>query len=297
MSEETTDLIVKKLDSNEQFLSIINESYPVEIQEKISDVINIISEEKQITDLFPEILADTTISTSQFQDKCVQYEQHFTPHKKLRQCMLELQNNLNALYAVKSGHKKAILKNERIKLEIENIEEEINNLDEDNNYTKKRLKLSLMEKQVDLEESNRNVNSSSHLVKDSLLKVIQHKELVKKYKEEVNNSDLSFEESEVEYYVMFFTNDVEKQLRTNNRIDTGTFGAISQLPEEIRKKVLSNISFIKHKLYEENYPEDGDFICKVFYDTLRPKKTGENEMEGMKLDDFIGVKTLTKLIK
>ena len=292
----SNDLITveEKLNSKEQFLSVIQKNYPVELKENINKVMDIISQEKQITDLYPEILAETPISTSQFQDTCVQYEQHFTPHKKMRQSVMELQDKLGALYSAKTSHKKAILKLERIKLEIENLEMEIKK-EEDNSYTKKRLKLSLLEKEVDLEEAERGVNSSNHLVKDAMLKVVQHQNLVDKYKKEVESSNLSYEESEVVYYVMFFTYDVEKQLRTNGKIDTGTFGAIGQLPENIRKKVLDNISFIKHKLFQENYPQEGDFLCKVFREQLEPKKTGENEIEGMKLDSFIGSKTLNLL--
>ena len=291
----SNDLITveEKLNSKEQFLSVIQKNYPVELKENINKVMDIISQEKQITDLYPEILAETPISTSQFQDTCVQYEQHFTPHKKMRQSVMELQDKLGALYSAKTSHKKAILKLERIKLEIENLEMEINNSNDE--YTKKRLKLSLLEKEVDLEEAERGVNSSNHLVKDAMLKVVQHQNLVDKYKKEVESSNLSYEESEVVYYVMFFTYDVEKQLRTNGKIDTGTFGAIGQLPENIRKKVLDNISFIKHKLFQENYPQEGDFLCKVFREQLEPKKTGENEIEGMKLDSFIGSKTLNLL--
>ena len=299
MSEnQTQDLAVVLNDTKSQFLSIVDDKYPEEIKEGINNIANVIAQEKQVPELFPEILAEIPISTSQFQDSCVQYGQHFTPHKKLRQAVMEYQDKLGALYSAKTSNKKAILKVERTKLEIENLENEIAQIDDDdpeNLAVKKRLKLSLLEKQVELEENQRGLNSSTHLVKDAMLKVIQQDNLVKKYKKEVEESDLNYEESEVEYYVMYFTYDVEKQLRTNNKIDTGTFGAIGQLPEPIRKKVLNNISFIKHKLYEENYPVDGDFLCKVFYDQLRPKKTGENEIEGMKVDEFLETKTIKTL--
>ncbi len=298
MSENTNnqDLALIIENDKEQFLSVIDNNYPTEIKEGINQVVDILTQEKQITDLYPEILAEIPISTSQFQDTCVQYGQHFTPHKKLRQAVMELQDKLGALYAAKTSHKKAMLKVERTKLEIENLEEELDlAVKENDDKSSKRLKLSLLEKQVELEENERGLNSSSHLVKDAMLKVIQQENLVDKYKKEVEESGLSYEESEVEYYVMYFTYDAEKQLRTMGRIDTGTFGAIGQLPEEIRKKVLNNISFLKHKLFEENYPAEGDFLCKVFFEELRPKKTGENEMEGMKVDKFIGSKTIKLL--
>ncbi len=181
------------------------------------------------------------------------------------------------------------------KINILKVQQEIDSCEDE--LDKKLKELELMEMQVELEEDERGVNSSNHLIKDAMLKVVQHKELVKVYKQEVENSSLSFEESEVEYYVMYFTNDVEKQLRTGGRIDTGTFGAIGQLPEAIRLKVLSNITFIKHKLFTESYPEEGDYLCKVFYDTLKPQKTGEGEMEGMNINSFLGTETIKMLAK
>ena len=277
---------------NENPLSIVAaEQYPLSVQEGLQSVSDIITQEKQITDLYPTILAETPISTSQFQDTCVQYEQHFTPHKKLRQAVLEMQDKLNALYTAKTGHKRAVLKLERNKLEIEGLQKELDSCEElSDDY--KRLYIALLEKQVDYEENQRGVDNSQHLIKDAMLKVVQQQEMVKTYQKQVEESGMSFEESEVYYYVMYFLNDVEKQLRTSGRIDTGTFGAIGQLPDPIRKKVLKGISFIKNKLYKENYPEEGDFICKVYEKELAPRKTDEGEMEGLNVKDFIGVEPI-----
>ena len=292
--EGTTDLaVIREKISNNQLANIVNSKYPVSIQNGFNNIItNVLAKEKQLTDLYPELLAEIPISTSQLQDTCVQYEQHFTPHKKLRQSLLELQDKLAALYTAKTGNKKSILKVERTKLEIENLQYELGKLEENDIYSKKRLSLTILEKEVDLEEDERSLNSSVHLIKDAMLKVMQHEELIKKYRKEVEASGLSFEESEAEYYVIYFTSDVEKQLRTANRIDTGTFGAIAQLPEQLRLKVLKNITFLKHKLFDDNYHPEGDYLWKVYYEQLKPVKTGEGEMEGLKISEFIGMDTI-----
>ncbi len=291
---ETKDLqlvdIKEKINKNS--LSIVaSKQYPISVQKGIEDVSMIISEEKHITDLYPQVLAEIPISTSQFQDQCVQYEQHSTPHKKLRQAMLEMQDKLNALYAAKTGHKKAILKLERNKLEIENLQNEINTCEPlSSDY--KRLYLSILEKEVDFEENKRGVGSSQHMIKDAMLKVVQQRELVTRYEKEVKESGMSFEESEVYYYVFYFLNDVEKQLRTAGRVDTGTLGAIFQCPKPVRLKILKGISFIKNKLFKDGYPEDGDAICKVYEKELAPVKTGDGEMEGMSIQNFIGMEPI-----
>lgn len=269
-----------------KFLELMSNEYPLAIQEGIKDVLDIINTEKSITDLYPQVLSEVSISQSQFQDMCVQYEQHFTPHKKLRQAVMEMQDRLSALYAAKTGQKRSIIKVERLNLEIGNLQEELSNAETE--YEQKRWELNLADKAVDLEESDRESKAALHLVKDAVLKVVQQRKLVEKYQKEVEDSGLSYEESEVIYYTMYFTSEAEKQLRTgDHQIDRGTFGAIGQLPTAIKNKVFQNISFIRKKLFEERYPIDGDYIHKVYWDELVPKKTGEYEFEGMLVKDFI----------
>ena len=256
--------ITEKLNNNSQFLEAINANYPVSVQENFSAIVNILDEEKQITELYPEILAEIPISTSQFQDQCVQYEQHFTAHRKLRQALLELQDKFGALYAAKTGNKKSLLRVEKIKLKIEELTNQLEALEAKNDGTDnieiRKLKVDILMENVKQEEKQRSYNSSTHLVKDAMIKVSQHQELIKKFEAEVAETNLSFEQAEVQYYVMYFTYDVEKQLRTMGRIDTGTFGAIGNLPEQIRLKVMKNISFLRQKLFVENYPVDGDHL-------------------------------------
>jgi len=279
-----------------KFVNIItSEKYPEEIRDGISNVFELIKQEKHLTQLYPEVLSEIPISTSLFQDKCVQYEVCFTPHKKLRQAVLEMQDRLSALYAYKTGYKKSLLKVLRIQNEIDELKEKFEK--ETNEREKKKIEIEIFKKEVLLEEAERNVNSSAHLVKDAALKVVMQQRLVDQYQKEVEESGLSFEESEFIYYVMYFTKDAEVQLRTSGRIDTGTFGAIAQLPEGIRRKVLWNISFIKKKLYEENWPPEGDYIFIVYRDILEPKKTGENEYEGVNVKEFLSIPAIKVLAK
>lgn len=242
--DKTKALTVINENVESKFVQLISEEYPLELREGINEVLDIIKSEKTISELYPTVLSEVPISQSQFQDMCVQYEQHFTPHKKLRQAVMEMQDRLNALYAAKTGQKKAIIKVERIKLELENLQEELDHAEDD--YEKRRWELAIAEKLVDLEEAERESKSAMHLVKDAMLKVVQQRKLVEKYEKEVAESGLSFEESEVVYYVMYFTSEAEKQLRTgDHQIDRGTFGAIAQLPDPIKDRVLKNISFLR----------------------------------------------------
>lgn len=300
------ELTIQEKTQNKFVQLVKSEDYPLEVREGINEVLKIINEEKSITDIYPEILAEIPISQSQFQDQCVQYEQHFTSHKKLRQAVMEMQDRLNALYAAKTGNKKALIEVERINLKLQELNSNLENLK--NKYSKnpgisevediamQNLKLDILEKMVELEESERDLKSSSHLIKDAMLKVVHQQKLIDRYTKEVEESGLSFEEAEVEYYVAYFTSEAEKQLRSgDHQVDRGTFGAIGQLPESIRLKVLSNISFLKQKIFSEGFHPESDYLYKTHWDILKPKKTGENEFEGMKIKDFLGVETINLL--
>lgn len=324
------------------------ENYPIEIRDGINEVMDIVKSNKSISDLYPEELQEIPVSTSIFQDKCVQIEQHFTPHKKLRQAIMELDSKLGALDSAKNSHKKAIVKLQQLDEEIKELEDIYNRLEVDNpvidfelgmlissftfttkngenyqtnniipesmisvlssgkeitdqkliNVIKSKVKTALGNKIVDYEEAQRGLKSAQHMVKDAALKAHQYQKQVDQYREEVENSEYSYEEAEVVYYVMYFTAEAERQLRTgDHQIDRGTYGAISQLPDAIRHKVQENISFIRKKLFQENYPIDGDYIFKVFEDVVMPRKTGDGEIEGMSVCEYINVEPIKLISK
>jgi len=313
MTENTKELM-KSENLNERvnskFVQLIkSEEYPIEVREGVNEVMNIIGQEKSITDLYPEELAEIPISQSHFQDQAVQYGQHFTPNRCLRQALMEMQDRINALYAAKTGQKKAILKVKRIGFELENLNIELEKAKEnlvqdvgqkeEGDYEIRRWELTIAEKEVDMEEANRGLKDASHLIKDAILKVNHQRKLVERYRKEVEDFGLSYEESEAQYYCLYFTSEVENQLRTgDHQIDRGTNKAIAQLPKPIRLKVLSNISFLREKLFGENpHPIDGDYLYKIYRDQLMLKKTGPGEFENMKLSDYLGFETISLLVK
>jgi hypothetical protein len=293
--KQTTELtnvtknIFNILAKDEQLVS----SLPAELNQKLVGVTDIISQNKTLPQLYGDILTEIPVSQSLFQDVCVQYEIHFTPHRKLRQAMLELDGRLRALYAAKDGHAEAYYKVEQTKLKLEELENELASVTDD--FERRRLELRIGKLRYELEKKQRDLENAIHLVKDAMLKVAMHQTLVDRLKKEVEESGLSFEEAEMVYFVMYFTKDAEVQLRTMGRVDTGTFGAIAQLPEGIRKKVLWNIEFMRKKLQEENY--NGDYLHIIYRDILLPKKTGENEIEGCNVKEFTGLEPIKVLAK
>ena len=300
MNTENTALVTLNEKIENKFMQLIkSDQYPVSVRTGINDVMALLKEEKSITDLYPEILAEIPISQSIFQDMCVQYNQHFTPSKKLRQAVMEMQNRLGALYTAKTGQKKSMLKVERINMEIENLNNELSKEENKDDYTQRRFKLTVAEKLVDLEEAQRGLNESSHLIKDALLKVVHQRILVEKFQKEVEESGMSYEESEIHYYVAYFTQGAEQQLRSgDHQVDRGTFGAIAQLPKAIRLKVLSNIAFLKEKIFSPDFNPNCDYLYNTYWDSvLKPKYTGPDEIEGEKISDLLNMEAIKILAK
>lgn len=323
-------LILK--DADTKFLKVLgSDKFPVTIKNSLNEVLDIVNKGKTLVDLYPEVLAEIPVSSSGFQDVCVQYQEHHTPHRKLRQAMLEMDGRLNALNSAKNGFRKCFGKLKKLENSINELEKVMDNLksniitkedylilsqnfekyikpyfkeiQETNIFNNPELCKFLLQKVENLfydrvcryQELLRNYKSSEHMVKDAALKVAQQRNLVEIFKKEVKDSGISFEESEVVYYIMYFTSEMEKQLRTMGRVDTGTFGVIRYLPEGIRKKVLKNREFLENKLFSESWPSCGDYLTEVFKDELMPKFTDKNEIEGVDVKEFISL-DLIKII-
>ena len=125
MSEEEKSTSVKVRDEIEKnsYIQVFGqENYPAEIREGISNVMNIVAQNKSISDLYPQELQEIPVSTSIFQDICVQMESHFTPQRKLRQALMELDSKLGALDSAKNNQKKQIVKLQQLDGEIKELE-------------------------------------------------------------------------------------------------------------------------------------------------------------------------------
>lgn len=324
MSNDNKQLILK--DADTKFLKILgSEKFPVSVKNSLNEVLDIVNKGKSLVDLYPEVLAEIPVSSSGFQDVCVQYQEHHTPHRKLRQAMLEMQSRLDALDTSKNGFRRCFGKLKKLENSINELEKVMDNLKSDlitkqdyfilyQNFEKylrpyfkeiserdslndseickfllKKVEILYYNKVCRYQELLRNYKSSEHMVKDAALKVAQQRNLVEQFKKEVQETGWSFEESEVVYYIMYFTSEMEKQLRTMGRVDTGTFGVIRYLPEGIRKKVLKNRDFLEKKLFIESWPSCGDYLTEVFKDELMPKFTGKDEIEGVNIREFIAL--------
>ncbi len=324
------------------FIEVMSsEKYPKEIRTGINDVISIINKNITLPELYSNELQEIPVSSSMFQDMCVQMLDHFTPHRKYKQVMLELGNKLDALDSSKNAIKKLKVKLYKLNTELQEIQTAINLIDSENdlsprkideniyymisNYIPKmgwddavinkifsegitnkyfiakvlaQLDVSFGTRLVELEEAGRALKSNTHMVKDAALKAHQYRTQAEVYKKEIEESGLSFEEAECVYYVMYFTAEAERQLRTgDHQIDRGTFGAIGNLPESLRLKVLTNIAYLRNKLFAEEYDLNGDYLYRTNRNLFEPKKTGDMEFENMSVEDFIKIKPIKLISK
>jgi len=356
--KKTTSELPIKAEINNYKLTVFGiEEFPLTVQEGVSDILDIVQSNTSLPQLYEKELKETMVSTSIFQDICVQMEEHHTPNRKLRQVMLELGDKLDALDAAKNGHKKSIVKIQTLEDEVEDLQSIYEDLqvqggviDLDlalrlstikyttsngmDNYMSNevipasvlnvisqgepirnpqfiktisdKVKIALGNKIVDHEEAMRGMESSKHMIKDSAVKAYQLKVQAEKYKKEVEELGLSYDESEIIYYTMYFTAEVERQLRTgDHQIDRGTYKAMSQLPEFIRMKVLKNTDYIQNKLNAE-VAETKSFWSSDYYfhtdkDILEPHferdENGDLIVEGVKVKDYLLIEMINILNK
>lgn len=342
----TNELTIKE-QINQNTLTVFGiENFPVEVKKGINEVLDIVKSNKTVSQLYGKELEETMVSTSIFQDICVQMEEHHTPNRKFRQVMLELEGKLDALDAAKNGHKKAIVKLQTLKDEVEDLQEIYEELSKCNvinfdmalrlstvSYQTKsgmdnvqviqalpegvldviarngavveerfiktildRLKIALGNKIVDYEEAERALNASKHMIKDAAVKAYQLRQQAEIYKKQIEESGLSFDESEIIYFTIYFTAEAERQIRTgDHQVDRGTFKAISQLPEFIRMKVLKNIDYVKNKIWNQFETtkswHPSDYIFLTERDILDPHmerdENGDLIVEGIKVKDYL----------
>lgn len=329
-----------RLAISKNFLQLnVNEfskDYSPAIQQGINEIVDIVNNNTTVPELYHEILQEVSVGQSIFQSQAVQMEQHFTPHRKLRQIMLELEGKLGALDTSKNGCKKAVIKLSTLKDELEQLQEIFNKVNDSEylsgtlllevstfvpniisqtmidsafkasslfgnndgiksdlikNRILSRLKSILGDKLVKFDETERGLKSHRHMIKDAALATHHLRSLVDKYKQEADATNWSFDESELYYYVMYFTSEGEKQYRTGGRIDTGTFGVVSSMPTGLRNKIFSNWDFIitKHNEQLRQHGKDNykGYYWQDFKEIVEPKwDINTRTFEGESVQEF-----------
>ena len=336
----SNQIVPLKEELTNNFLATVQADYmqnfPVSVQSGVQEVMNIVNNNQTVAELYKNELQELPMSQSLFQDVCVQLNTHFTPHRKQKQIMLELEGKLSALDAAKNGCKKHLVKYTVIKEEVDSLqalytkinEKQVIHLEDayeinlvlnsvvlDESLIKlasspegitfpkviasilNKIKSKLGDKLIKLEETERGLKSSQNLIKDSAIKGHHLREQVAYFNEEIEKSGLSFEASEMIYYVMYFTSEGEKQIRTGDRIDTGTFGAVAAMPLGLVRKIHSNWNFIKNA-HLAHKAQGIDYFGYFWQDNLEemlPKQTGPEEFEGVKISDVLKVETIRYL--
>lgn len=322
-----------------KFLNSINiDSYMNQpaVQERMNKTLENIFNNKTISENYQDLLIEIPMSQSNFLSQCVQFTEHWTPHRKLKQALIELKNKYGALNAAKNSYFQAINKRKKVQYQIDLINQIIIQLNENKELDLRvALKISTLnigilskpiidiierngkvddieyveiitEKMKDkasdlfikLQEAEYAVKDSDHMVKDALDSAGMYESIIEQYRREVEESGLSYEEAEMVYYVMFLTWEAENQFRTgDHELDRGTSKVITQMPNGLRRKIYQNINFLRQKYFKEKRPSDSDFLIRENPDLFKPNKTGDMEFEGDKITNFLGIEPIKQLTR
>lgn len=336
---DVTNAIADRLHLTDNYLKLnldrYTENYPVEVKERMDAVVAIVNSNTVLPELYGDILKEVSVGQSAVQSQAVQMEQHFTPHRKMRQIMLELDGKLGALDAAKNGHKQAVVKLHKLQGEIDRLqkiysrvettEDHAGELDRDTailvcmiwpnlipasvlslitqdeplktpevlDMILDKCRITLGEKLIKLEETDRGLRSHEHMVKDAAMESQRLQTLVEGYQKQMEETGWNFEESELYYYVMYFSKEGEQQIRTGGRVDTGTFGVVCTLPAPLQKKIIANWNFIKEQHSKNIDPNTGKdtfdgYYFQVYQEIMEPKWDPETRtFEGVSPTDFI----------
>jgi len=327
LKEEIKNNFLKKID-------ITSYSSQPDVQNRMNNTLENIFNNKTVSEIYSDSLIEVPMSQSNFLSQCVQFTEHWTPHRKLKQALIELKSKYGALNTAKNSHFKLLNKYNKIKKEIDTINSIITQLEnsnkidltlalkitsipslsipdtvmnlihqigsiDDEEYVDvilDKLNNRLNELFVKQQETEYGIKDSDHMVKDALDTAGMYERAIEQYKKEVEESGLSYEEAEMIYYVMFLTWEAENQFRTGDRqLDRGTSKVITQLPDGLRSKVYSNIEYLHHKYFTEGYSRINDFLIRSNPDFFKPKKTGDMEFEGEKITNFLGIEPIKQL--
>jgi len=289
MTENTSIAVIA---GESTLAQVINENYPAEVKESFKQILSDIMAEKTVTEMYPEAASKVIIGQSLFQDIFGQYNQFYTPYRKLRQVILEMNKTYGALYAAKTGHKKAEIKKQRILVEIDQLQEKLKYTEDE--HERKLIQLDILEKEAELEEIERDLRSSSHLIKDALFTASLQKKLIEKFQKECDKSPYTPEEEEVIHYILKYTEEAENQLR-NGRIDSSLLSSISKLPEPVRVRILHNINLLQsifNDIKEGKYPDPGH-ITVIFKDKFIPQKSEDGKLDGLDVNELLEGLNLT----
>lgn len=328
--------IALKDEIKNNLLSSINlnnyENQP-EVFKRLNTTLDNVFNNRTISELYKDSLLEIPMSQSNFLSQCVQFTEHWTPHRKLKQSLIELKSKYGALNTAKNSHFKAINKRNQLTDQLQVIQSVIDKLEDTKLLTLSlaikitSINQSIIPKQifdilnnneiddievidiiiaklkhkaadmfVKIQEAEYSIKDTDHMVKDALDTASMYENVINKYKKEVEDSGLSYEEAEMEYYVMFLTWEIENQLRTgDHQIDRGTSKVITQLPNGLRRKVYQNYNLLRKKYFENKYPIDADFLVKTNPELFVPKKTGNMEFEGDNIQEFLGIEPIKQL--
>ena len=116
-------------------INLNNYTNQPDVQIRLQNTLNNIFDNKSISEIYNKPLLEVPMSQSNFLSQCVQFTEHWTPHRKLKQALIELKSKYGALNTAKNSHFKAINKHKELTDTFEIINDCIKKLEETKELT------------------------------------------------------------------------------------------------------------------------------------------------------------------
>jgi len=224
----------------------------------IKKIKDLIDKGKNITTKeYQDLLNCIPFGQSEYSDENFLLKGEFTPHRKLRQILLQYDKICYTLLRNKNGMEKQEIKRKEILNKIDEISDALSRnktlpkLSEQPKemtiYDRKRYELLIEKHKNKLEEHDINMSQSKKLVEDALKKKKNYEKILSELIPQVEileNKGIDFEKAEKEYWKRRFNTEAKLDvfLRKNAiPIDKETFKSILKLDTDTRSDILEDL--------------------------------------------------------
>lgn len=188
-------------------------------------------------DMYKEQMRNVPFNNSVFQ--ILQFSRgQETPERTYRNCLLQLNQKLNALQECK-------FRRERTDIDIEEIEEELKTAD---GFKRKRLEIDLREKQFQIENEKK-------LIEDAIIEVNTFRYILKSLPEFTREE---FERAEPKYWKEKLLADARHEIVSSGYIGKDTINSLEQIGIDVGKNEKGQFVF-----QDKNILEKGDKINDI----------------------------------
>jgi hypothetical protein len=222
---------------------------------------------------YDQLLSKVNFGQSIFQDTYFSVEKEYTPHRKLRQVLLEYDQLCHTLISNQLNLQKTNINKEEKEQDLKDFEYQLTDVSLSGSQ-KNRIYFSIERAKIDLQEIEISIVRSKKLVDDALARKNNFEKLLAELVPQVEaleEQGINFEKAEEMYWTVRFVENAKlDQLAaaTGHVFDRENIRSILRLPTSTRNQCLQSIGFNDEAINSMN-----QLVNELTYDKFLPHLT------------------------